>query len=564
MAYEKQRFSPGQVLTADHMNHIEDGIGDLSEEIGNMGGACPYMIAQYPVYLTPFDKPGMGGFTYEVEILDALTWGLCVCYSTDNMYMLNLSTLEIRDMFALTNGTGKNLNASPYDATKTTGGVTFTLNDNGSIALSGTPTTTIYYFAGASASVDKRFLLPAGTYTLNSGYINEKVTATCFLFESNSATTIAESHFSRGYKTTFTTETDMYAVVSITIDPAAGNLDGKNLYIQLEAGDAQTFYAPPIAKSNAAWYCGKILPRYGVPDYLLMWDRNTKALHLVADDNSLHRSFPAQRLGWLRNTGIDYKPNEHGFADGTIIYAEYYLPDYGVETPVVRVMRSTDYGLTWTQVFSQNTRLNESPEVFHFHFVRHDPYNAGHWYIGSGDSPSESNIWRSVDDGLTWTKVNDPAFSGDLQSIHRTCDVHFTEDYLYWGTDDSVNAMGQGDGGKWVRTPRNLDTNQFEIEVLSDLGDWVRVMVDTPYGVLLATESRFSDYSYVWIVPHEDLTKPVLVARPHHTFANQVSRYSWGSRVFCADRIQAPDRPLFAPLMTGKLHTLEISTCAKP
>ena len=34
MTYEKQHFSAGQVLTAQHMNHIEDGIGQLSEEIG--------------------------------------------------------------------------------------------------------------------------------------------------------------------------------------------------------------------------------------------------------------------------------------------------------------------------------------------------------------------------------------------------------------------------------------------------------------------------------------------------------------------------------------------------
>ena len=36
MTYEKQHFSAGQVLTAQHMNHIEDGIGQLSEEIGEI------------------------------------------------------------------------------------------------------------------------------------------------------------------------------------------------------------------------------------------------------------------------------------------------------------------------------------------------------------------------------------------------------------------------------------------------------------------------------------------------------------------------------------------------
>ena len=33
MSYTKQNFVKGQTLKADHMNHIEDGISTLSEEI---------------------------------------------------------------------------------------------------------------------------------------------------------------------------------------------------------------------------------------------------------------------------------------------------------------------------------------------------------------------------------------------------------------------------------------------------------------------------------------------------------------------------------------------------
>ena len=32
--YEKQNFVSGQILKAEHLNHMEDGIGYLSEEIG--------------------------------------------------------------------------------------------------------------------------------------------------------------------------------------------------------------------------------------------------------------------------------------------------------------------------------------------------------------------------------------------------------------------------------------------------------------------------------------------------------------------------------------------------
>ena len=38
MAYEKQNFKDGETLTANHLNHIEDGIVALENEIENGGG----------------------------------------------------------------------------------------------------------------------------------------------------------------------------------------------------------------------------------------------------------------------------------------------------------------------------------------------------------------------------------------------------------------------------------------------------------------------------------------------------------------------------------------------
>lgn len=36
MAYEKQNFVDGQVLTADQMNHIEDGIAKVESQVANV------------------------------------------------------------------------------------------------------------------------------------------------------------------------------------------------------------------------------------------------------------------------------------------------------------------------------------------------------------------------------------------------------------------------------------------------------------------------------------------------------------------------------------------------
>lgn len=36
MKYQKQNFSDGQVLNANHLNHIEDGIARLADEVENI------------------------------------------------------------------------------------------------------------------------------------------------------------------------------------------------------------------------------------------------------------------------------------------------------------------------------------------------------------------------------------------------------------------------------------------------------------------------------------------------------------------------------------------------
>lgn len=302
----------------------------------------------------------------------------------------------------------------------------------------------------------------------------------------------------------------------------------------LELKDLCSITLTALNGKSPDWYCGKLAPRY-IKDYdnLYLWERKTKTMVSAATNGVIISSH--EGLGWLRNTGMDFRIGSGGTAQGAVIYAEYWLPDYDADNTIgkVRVMRSTNQGSTWNCVFEQNTRNSDNPEVYHFHFVRKDPFNDDHWYLGSGDNPDECNIWRSIDDGLTWTKINDPNYSGNLQSIHRACNLYFTEDYIYWGTDDSVDALNQGKG-LWVRSPRNLDSNELDIEVLADVKDWVRITQETPYGVLIATEKRFNDNAWVWLAPYDDLTHPVLIAKTEYGFSSQIHQHSYGSRLFFA------------------------------
>lgn len=318
------------------------------------------------------------------------------------------------------------------------------------------------------------------------------------------------------------------------------------------------------SSETPGWYCAKILPTWGdaEKDKLILWDRTNKAVYTGVTGGTVTNKFPSQQLGWLRNQGIDTTINSQGYTDGTTIYAEYYLPDFGVDVDTVHVYRSTDNGNTWTSVFEQKCRHNtEGGEVFHFHFVRQDPYNPGHWYLGSGDQDEECNMWRSVDDGLTWTKINDPRYTGGLQPIHRTCDLFFTEDFIYWGTDDHMEELEGFKDAVWCKSPRNLETNQLEIEVLADLNDQVRLTVQTPYGVLLATEkASYAENSWIWLAPYDDLDHPVLICKHYSSFGNQVQRQSYGSRFFYA----TPHRDDYPRASADTyLHVMDISRVSR-
>lgn len=312
------------------------------------------------------------------------------------------------------------------------------------------------------------------------------------------------------------------------------------------------------------WYCGKILPAWGTQDKdkIILWDRRNKAVYLGTTGGIAINKFPNQKLGWLRNQGIDISVNANGYTSGTMIYAEYYLPEFEVDVDTVKVYRSVDGGSTWTSVFEQKCRHNtDGGEVFHFHFVRQDPYNPGHWYLGSGDQKAECNMWRSVDDGLTWTKINDPRYTGDLQPIHRTCDLYFTQDYIYWGTDDHMEYLEGHEDAVWCKSPRNLDTNQLSIEVLADLKDNVRLTIQTPYGVLLATEKGSDGIAHIWLAPYEDIDHPVLICKHHFAFGNQVQRHSYGSRFFSV--VESNET---YPLASAKTwaHAHDLSVMSRP
>ena len=293
-------------------------------------------------------------------------------------------------------------------------------------------------------------------------------------------------------------------------------------------------------QTSPYWSCAKLFQLYGDYDAVLAWSRNANLIWRMTTNGASQISFPEQKWGWLGNQGIDWRPTDTGYLGTTttpIIYAEYMVPEFGATaynaTTVLNVWRSVDGGMSWTSVFTKHSRNHATPEIYHFHAVRRDPFNPTHWYLSSGDLPEESFIWRSVDDGLTWTNITDPSITGETRKVNRTVNFYFTPDYIYWGSDDICSAGGIG--AAWCRSPRNIG-GALSVTILANLIHPVRNVIQSFMGVFVFTESSGTD-AYVWCMQYSDSNKnlslPVLVTKiKGQSFGSQLSDYAYGSKIF--------------------------------
>lgn len=117
---------------------------------------------------------------------------------------------------------------------------------------------------------------------------------------------------------------------------------------------------------------------------------------------------------------------EQNTETGTIIFGENPPDASGL-----RLMRSTDDGLTWTAVLDRKTHIR------HWHSVQIDPYS-GKWVATSGDLDNQVEWWTSSDDGLTWECIvgGDSGVAGD--QIYRTLGLFFTEEEYVWASDNPL------------------------------------------------------------------------------------------------------------------------------
>lgn len=101
--------------------------------------------------------------------------------------------------------------------------------------------------------------------------------------------------------------------------------------------------------------------------------------------------------------------------DGSVYLGEYPLG--ANDSP--RILRSDDYGRTWTTVV-------ELPEVRHVHAIQVDPYTDEMW-VTTGDTDPQCRIGRLVDGEF------EPVLSGAQR--FRAVELAFTPDAVLWGVD---------------------------------------------------------------------------------------------------------------------------------
>ncbi|MFH0759149.1 MAG: hypothetical protein V2B15_17815 [Bacteroidota bacterium] len=182
----------------------------------------------------------------------------------------------------------------------------------------------------------------------------------------------------------------------------------------------------------------------------------------------------------VRNDGI------LSIGESTVYFGEYFSNEKEGE---VNLLRSTDDQESW------QTAYHFPPgEIRHIHAVQSDPYTGKIW-LCTGDANPASRV------GWTDDHFNTLHTIGSGSQMWRVCQLAFTEEAVYWGTDTSV---GETTGiFKWNR-------KSGEIRKLADPAGAVFFGTRLEGGTVILSTNRqgysneLDKKTRLWVIGEED------------------------------------------------------------
>lgn len=151
------------------------------------------------------------------------------------------------------------------------------------------------------------------------------------------------------------------------------------------------------------------------------------------------------------------------------------------DTSTKKVFRSKDDGVTWTEILNPTIMTGMGYAYVHFHMITVAPN--GWLYVSTGENGTDRHNLISKDDGDTWTQI------GGAESNHPTALIFFTD-----STGELIGLWGSDytDPGKIQRTTNNstaLVYTTVDLSVYSGQPTDVWVFAYLGSGVILSAYS---------------------------------------------------------------------------
>jgi hypothetical protein len=201
----------------------------------------------------------------------------------------------------------------------------------------------------------------------------------------------------------------------------------------------------------------------------------------------------AGRLWYLPHNGTKFretlKLSHYGFGDqgarnngiidindSTVFFGEYFG---NLNRDQVRVFKSDNYCRNWWAVFRF-----QPGQIRHIHAIQKDPYTDKLWIL-TGDTNEES-IMAWSDDEFDSIEI-----LGQGSQLWRICQLVFTEDDIYWGTDTySQKVSGIYRYNKETSVLEKLATTEGAVFFATRLANGTIVMTTNREGIPNESDNR--------------------------------------------------------------------------